>query len=183
MKIEESKIKKYLIVFIIINCIAILYFTMCKLRCFEVVKYSILLNFLIYISYIDIKEKIIPNLSLKILFIIAILFIIYECISNISNFKVILLDYLFGFIAGGGIFFIVKIINKNSIGMGDVKLISVLSLFIGFENVISCMVLSLLLLSIFSIIFLIIKKITLKDSVPFAPFITVALIISIVLEL
>ena len=61
------------------------------------------------------------------------------------------------------------ILMKNSIGMGDLKLIMIMSACQGLEGIMSSMFFSLVVAFIIAIVLLITKKKTRKDVLPFAP--------------
>lgn len=130
------------------------------------------LLYLICVSIIDIKKHIIHNVSLAVLLILDVGFVFFD-----SRF--LWLNKVITFIVSSVIFLLIYLIfnreNKTIIGGGDVKLFSLLALFLGWQRfIISMFIMSVLVL--FSYIFIGKEK-----SVPLAPFISIGSIVSVLL--
>jgi leader peptidase (prepilin peptidase)/N-methyltransferase len=150
--------------------------------------WSIILLTLILIALIDLKFQIIPNeLNLFLLFLGIILSILqfynwdnfysflgsYGILLGFKNNLIInkLIAILFSSILFGGV---VILTRGNGMGMGDVKLMVVLSIIFGWPEIIIISILSFILGGIISIITLILKRKTMKSLLPFGPFIVVS---------
>ena len=79
------------------------------------------------------------------------------------------------------LFFLTSRVMKNGIGMGDVKLIAVLGYYLGFQVLMSDMVISLLLTVVGGLTSLLIQKKSLRSELPFAPFVATGTMITILL--
>ena len=146
----------------------------------DLIKYIILLPMLLCAFVVDFKEQIIPNRLNLLMFEIGLVFVFLHGIININ----IAINMLIGTLVGGGIYLIITLLGgliagKEAMGMGDVKLMSVLGLFFGANNVIVISVLSFLIGAIVSIIYMIVKKKSTNTYIPFGPFIVVSTIITI----
>jgi prepilin signal peptidase PulO-like enzyme (type II secretory pathway) len=142
------------------------------------------------LAVIDCEHRIVPN---KLLFsllllrcLIYIIQVIRVMILNIRSGQIFYYDIVKIFISGilgsillGGFFLIVAIAFKGGIGFGDVKLMFVLPLYLGIQLSITSIFFSLIFMFIISIIFLITKKWTTKNKVPFVPCIAVGTIFTI----
>jgi leader peptidase (prepilin peptidase)/N-methyltransferase len=125
---------------------------------------------LILISFIDIKNNIIPNKivipSIFIGLFLMILFfpnkIIESIIFSIGVFILFLLIYF---------------VYPQGMGMGDVKLAALLGIFLG-RDLITAIVLGFIFGAIYSIFLLISKNKRFKDRIPFAPFLSIGAIIA-----
>ena len=117
----------------------------------------------LYISYIDIKTRVIePKLNIAII-VVAILFAFFR--TDIAFYNPV--------ITGIIMFLLLKVMHKLSkqqIGEGDVKLIVAYSVVYGFSKIISVLFYSLLSCLIVGVVLMIIKKKNMKLEVPFAPF-------------
>ena len=138
--------------------------------------YMILCTLLIIISFIDLKERIIPDvLSLPF---IAIGFLLSFFLKTISP-----IDSLLGILAGGGSLLIIAIagtylFKKEAMGGGDIKLAAMIGAFLGWQLTLLSLFLGFFLGSIIGVIVLIINK-GKSDIVPFGPFIALGAMLSI----
>jgi len=136
----------------------------------------ILCTLLIIISFIDLKERIIPDvLSLPF---IAIGFIVSFFLRTLSP-----IDSLLGILAGGGSLLIIAIagtylFKKEAMGGGDVKLAAMIGAFLGWQLTLLSLFLGFFLGSIIGVIVLIINK-GKSDIAPFGPFIDLGAMLSI----
>lgn len=131
-------------------------------------------------ALIDWKRRIIPNLLVIAGLICRLGIYVYE-ILKVENWKEMLISDLIGFGVGFGFLFVVSLLTKGSIGMGDAKLFAVIGLMSGSFCTYSTLLVSLVLCAIVSLIGLATKKMTRKDSLPFGPFIAVGYILSVLL--
>ena len=136
---------------------------------------------LILAFILDIKFMIIPDTS-SILIIISAIFNIF-----INYNKTLLINSLIGFLIGGLTLYIIdyifkKITKNDGFGYGDMKLLASIGLYLGYKSIIVIMILSIVISGIFSIIYLILKKIKkIKDAyLPFGPFIVLSTLIVLV---
>lgn len=128
---------------------------------------------------VDRKTRLIPNsliysmLAIRLLILIAEFFIYPEIIKDVIIMNAI----------GGGVTFIIfaglSLLSKGGIGMGDVKLLSVFGLFTGIGTVLFTMVYALVIATIYSILMIALKKLTIKDKLEFGPYIFIGLILAI----
>ncbi len=132
---------------------------------------------LIALFLIDLEYLILPNQLVFILFILALLRLVY---SYIYDFSVILNDWLVQYIGGAIIyagltwaigFVLTKILKRNSLGFGDVKFFLVSGLWLGLYMLPYFMILSGSIAILFALLWKFFKK---EDIFPFGP----ALIIS-----
>lgn len=65
---------------------------------------------------------------------------------------------------------VAMLIKKNSVGLGDIKMVAACGLICGFPGVFFVMFRAALAILVYSLIMLIFKKLKLKSELPFAPF-------------
>ena len=136
---------------------------------------------LLVVGGIDLKEKIIPNeLILSGIVFWAILTLIEIFVAQTSWQKALLFSFL-GAGVCGGVLFIIALIVKSALGMGDVKMFFVIGLLYGLTNTYSIMFFSILIMAIISIVLLITKKVTRKTAVPMAPFVAFGFLINVLI--
>lgn len=119
----------------------------------------------------DVKANIIPNPLICALLLARFFLLLAESLINPETIR----DVIIMNVLGGGSTFIIlasfSALAKGGLGMGDVKLFSIFGLFTGLSTVLFLMVYALGLASAYSLIMIILKKMTLKGKLPFAPFI------------
>jgi len=146
----------------------------------ELIKYLILTPMLLSVFVIDYKSQIIPNRLTLTIFEIGLIIAFLSGWSNV----VITINMLLGMVVGVSIFLIITllskfILGKDSIGLGDVKLIGAIGLFFGLTNIVLISLISFLIAAIVSIILLIAKIKKLDERMSFGPFIVISSFITI----
>ncbi len=134
-------------------------------------KYIILASLLIVISFIDYKLKIIPNELIVFGLIVGLAF-------NIFNFSDYFFTGIIGMLIGGGIFLLIALLAP--MGGGDIKLMGILGLFLGGQLILLTTLLSFITGALISVILIVLKIKSRKDEIPFAPFISLAAIITLI---
>lgn len=89
------------------------------------------------------------------------------------------LPYIYGLAVGAGFFGLLVLVSKQKwMGLGDVFIGAIMGIFLGFPFVLVALFLAFVLGAIFSLILMLFKKKSLKDTVPFGPFLILATIIA-----
>lgn len=139
------------------------------------IKSEVLILFLAICSADDIKERIVRN---KIIAIFAIT----ACVLNFTSMD---LEVIIGNIVGAVIMLVVMLfcmfVSGKSIGMGDVKLISVMTFFSGLVNAVSIIFYALASIILWGIIMLILRKKEILNNIPMVPFIAISAVINCIL--
>jgi len=131
-----------------------------------------IITILILILFYDIKFLKIPNILVIFIFIISFL--------NLFINKTAL-NYLTGLIIGFGVFYLLYLIFPKGIGFGDVKLAGAIGLFLGFRLTILAVLLSFFSGAIVGLLLIALGKKTMKDPIPFGPFLAFGAIFSMFL--
>lgn len=145
------------------------------------IKLILLFTILCPAAYFDWNEHIIPNRIIAKALCLRIIIFVFELIFMTTESLTYCLGELISSLLIFVIGFLCSLIIKDSIGMGDVKLVSVMALFLGASGIISAVFISLLVSFIYCIIALIAKKKHRKDIIPFAPSLLLGTYISICL--
>lgn len=146
-----------------------------------IAKRLVLLGLLWPIALIDLKTLRIPNKFILIGLISRAVILILEVIFKLESLKITLISEV---IAAAGLLIasiLCSLCIKNSIGFGDMKLFVVMGLLLGLEGIWNSVFVSLLVLFLMSVVLLITKKKTKKDSIPFGPAVALGTYLSIVL--
>jgi len=128
---------------------------------------------LITIIIYDYKYLIIPN---KLIFLLLII----GSIGILLNIKS-LTQYLIGILFGFGLFFLLYLLFPKGIGFGDVKLAGAIGLFLGFKLTILAILLAFFSGAIIGLLLIALGKKTMKDPIPFGPFLAFGAITSLFL--
>lgn len=127
---------------------------------------------LFFIACVDVNSCIISN---KLLIVAAIV----PIINLTNNYQVEPLFAMLSVCIIGGMLYVgaLKIWDKKIFGLGDLKLISILALFLGWEFL-GVVYVAIILGGIFAIVGILFKKLSRNSKIPMAPFLFVAFIIN-----
>ena len=133
----------------------------------------------------DIKTMLISQNKLNLLTITGTVYLLYQGLSNgKTGVKELILNNSISMI----IIFIImysisyKIFGINSLGMGDIKLSSISTIWIGFELSFLSLCISFLLSSIYSLHGKITKRLKPFQQFPFAPFLSIGIFFSWIID-
>jgi leader peptidase (prepilin peptidase) / N-methyltransferase len=139
----------------------------------EMAMYAILSSILVVITVIDFFTQEIPD-ELNILgLIIGIVFLVLN-----FSFSNLIVSGL-GLLIGGGLFLIIAIVSGGAMGGGDIKLMGVLGFWFGWKLVLVLSILSFVIGAVASLALIATKIRSMKDYIPFGPFIAIAALIII----
>lgn len=133
------------------------------------------------IALIDYRKHIIPNRALCFMLIVRSIILVSEMVYDFKSIKTELLSCL---IAGAGILILLclmRLIVKDGIGFGDIKLFTVMGLFFGIKGILPTVFLSFVVSFIVSIYMLITKRKSKKGQLAFAPSILVGTLLSVII--
>lgn len=136
----------------------------------------ILFGFIALIS--DLHKKIIPNMLVIAMFVSWFLLLILVIIFESSLTQLFLIDSALGASFGGGLFLIVYIVSKKGLGGGDVKFMAAAGLYLGLSGSLSAIFFGATIAALFSLVLILLKKITRKDALPLAPFLFIGIMIT-----
>lgn len=185
MDVKEKNIyiKIYLLIILVFSIACCIVFANYNYELIKIISYIVLINSLVLLAFIDYMQRIIPNKILLLMIVLRLLFITVEITLYNHMIYSILLSYFLGLVAGGVVFLLSALILKNSIGMGDVKLVAVIGFYVGIGNLFSCVMLSLIISFIVGVILILAKKINRKDFIPFAPFLMLGTFLTLIFRL
>ncbi|MDO4273480.1 MAG: A24 family peptidase [Eubacteriales bacterium] len=179
-RLWEDK-KQVFIILMVVEAAGILMLTKYGYHWLKILRYLLLMGFLVPLAFIDHEKTIIPNKILLVLFGIRVVLLGGEMLMFPDYRKDILLSSGAGLAVGLVIFLLAYVLSRKSIGLGDVKLAGVLGWYLGASLIWFDIVVCLLLSAVFCIIQLARKKLSLKDSIPLAPFFSIGTILILLL--
>jgi len=156
--------------------------------------YSWTLEFLIYltllfllfaISLIDLEHRIIPNRLVTAGLFAGLIFYLPSLVEMFLTLPAWLIaerslsDAFFGLLLGSGVMFIIFIVSRGGMGAGDLKLMALIGLFLGMRGTALVMLLGFMIGALTGIYFMVTGKLSRKDALPFAPFLSLAALIEI----
>lgn len=136
----------------------------------------ILSYLLLLLAWVDLKKRIIPNIVVLVMFGVRTIFLAAECVLASEIWRTTVSMALLGLAIGFAVMFVASALTRNAVGMGDVKLMAMVGYFVGFQNLLSCLLLPLILASVVGIVLVLGKKMRMKDELAFAPYVAVGVI-------
>lgn len=128
------------------------------------IKLIVIGSYLSSVTVNDVKRREIPDLTM---IVFSLLFIaVIWWFDGPSG----LLAGAIGAAVPAVLLLVAMLIKKNSVGLGDIKMVAACGLICGFPGVFFVMFRAALAILVYSLIMLIFKKLKLKSELPFAPF-------------
>jgi len=124
---------------------------------------------LLPVAAVDFQMQKIPNQFLLAALVVRIMLYVPEFLLDFQKALFGIKEDILAAVIMGGFFFVLFLVFKNSIGMGDVKLFALMGLYQGLESVINSIFFSLFASFFVAIILLITKKKKRTDAIPFGP--------------
>ena len=167
IKKEKFKKKKNVIAYIAIQVVLVAVF--CFLNCLDVAIYDMgfyVAGLCVFfaLSYIDLKEKVVDTHLMLVLLSFAAI----SCVR--SDFQYII-SHIGAAIVGYLIMLIIKKIKYEQIGLGDVRIVPVIGLALGVGALFRTMVMGMLIMVLYSVVGMLLKRINLKSELPMLPFV------------
>lgn len=132
---------------------------------------------------VDIKDKRIPNYIVFSMALLQTLVMAAELIMNLQEWKRILMAGIINPVIIFIVLLLLSRISRDGIGMGDVKLLTVMGYICGAYVVLNTMIFSLLACVASAMILVLAKKKKARDKIAFGPFIYIGFITNLLLGL
>ncbi len=137
----------------------------------KMIRYFLLGYTLAYLAGVDAEKRIVPNKSILILLVLRVVLFVPEALLYPGYLGSFLLSSFAGAACGMAVLLFGNVICRNGMGAGDIKLFGVIGFYLGPDAVLAVMLGALLFAAIYSAGKLAGKKISLKDEIPFVPFV------------
>ena len=142
-------------------------------------RYFILLCALFFLAEGDRRERRIPNRGLAILAILRLAVLAGEIASYPGLWQDFMLHAFGGAAASFFLMIVAFFLYREKIGMGDVKLLTVMGFYLGFSLTYIVLLLSLVIAAVWGLWNIWKKRVKMKDFVPFAPFLMAGLTVAL----
>ncbi|NLK20900.1 MAG: prepilin peptidase [Epulopiscium sp.] len=139
--------------------------------------YALFGSLLLVIAMIDIKTETIPNATIIFGLILGIIYIIIMAFTSYSWIGI--KDGILGFFTGSLIIFLIILISRGGMGAGDMKLMGVVGLFLGYKGVIVTLFFGIIAGGIAGVLLLLTKVKSRKATIPFGPFLVLGTFITL----
>lgn len=129
---------------------------------FSVLRSFVLFSIIVPATVIDLRHKIIPD-ELNLAGVILGLPLMLES-------REVLISSIIGFLAGGGLLFVIALLSRGGMGGGDIKLAAVLGLLLGWKQLLVALFLAFVAGSVIGMAMLMLKLARLREPIPFGPY-------------
>jgi leader peptidase (prepilin peptidase)/N-methyltransferase len=136
---------------------------------------------LIVLFTADIVDGLLPNSVILPAIAVAALYKVSTFLSGSETFSGVAVDVLAAFIAAFGFFAIVYFSGEKAMGGGDVKLVFLIGLALGWPSIIFGLFVSFLTGAFVAVMLILTGKKRFGQTIPFGPFLTVGAVISLFL--
>ena len=135
-------------------------------------------------AFVDFDLKIIPNEFIIAGMLSGAALFVYNLFYQVDMYgDRVWYNPIIGIVSGAGTLLLVAVVGSvvyktDAMGMGDVKLLAVIGLFLGWRLTLVALLLSVILAAIVSFVLILSKKVNGKSEVPFGPFIAIGTFIA-----
>lgn len=136
----------------------------------NVVLDAFLLSGMTLLCQIDRKLHIVPNRILTVMLVLWLTICGVTVIFSTESGIALVFTGGGGALIAGAVFFLCYLISHRQLGGGDVKLSLIMGLYLTNARVMGAITYGVLACCVYTVVLLIIKKITLKDGIPLVPF-------------
>ena len=136
--------------------------------------FSLLFSCLVVISFIDLGHKIIPDGLVLVLLILGMGFAGYQVLVLQAPWSL----FAIGFFAASLPLFILGYFYQDGIGGGDIKLMAVVGLFLGWKLVLLALFLASLFGLFYAGILAALHRVNRRSVIPFGPFLSLGILVS-----
>lgn len=178
-QMKNGKFRLFLAAALLIEIALAAEFALFSYGILKSIRYLLLTGGLFFIAWIDQHEKRIPNKLLLFLLAGRVFLLLLEWIAFPGMGLSLLISSALGMLLGGGMFLLAHFISRGGVGMGDVKLFGVIGCFAGAGTIMPLSFLTIMISAIYSIVMLLLKKLKLKEEIPFAPFVLTGTIVTL----
>ena len=171
---NTNNLKQNIMLFVIYLSVGIAIGVLYKIYAFDILKTFkalAIISITLITAGIDYREKIIPNEAVVCIIAVACVMMIINAFTNSVEALAIFIDSLVAMLIGVVLFAASKAISKNGGGMGDIKLVGALGLYLRTYALMGVLLVALVSIAIYGLIKVISKKACVKDEIPFGPFV------------
>ncbi|MCI5655426.1 MAG: A24 family peptidase [Candidatus Pseudoruminococcus sp.] len=145
------------------------------------IRIAVAAEMLLAATVTDFYVKKIPNKLVLAVYIIRCIIFIPEYFIYGEDFFAVMFSSVIGFVICFVVFFLMSLITKGGIGMGDVKLISAMGCLLGLTGTFYTILFGMIICMFAGIGLILFKKKKMKDKLAFGPFIYFGFLVTIIL--
>lgn len=151
----------------------------------DFVFYMILLFLLLSCSLIDLEHRIVPNRIITAGLIAGLFFYLIQLAAvnlSIPSWLIVergFIDALTGMFLGSTVMLAIYHFSRGGMGAGDVKLMAIIGFFVGLQGTAVILLLGFIFGAIFGLTFWALGRLTMKNALPFAPFLSMATLVEV----
>lgn len=145
----------------------------------KILRYWMIMYGLVLLGILDAGQKRIPNRELIFLLSVRTLLLLGDCAVYPKLWPEILLSSFVGLFGGTVLILMTRVFAGRGIGMGDVKLVGTVGYYLGFQVLMSDLIVTMVLTLIIGAGGLLLRRASLKTELPFAPFMAAGTIITL----
>lgn len=128
------------------------------------IKLIVLCAYLASATANDVRRREIPDLTTIVFALIFIAVLVwFDGPAGLASGAI-------GAVVPAGLLFLARLIKKDSVGFGDIKMIAACGLICGFPSIFFVMFRAAVVILVYSLVMVLLKKLKLKSELPFAPF-------------
>jgi leader peptidase (prepilin peptidase)/N-methyltransferase len=135
--------------------------------------FALLAVVLLVVACIDLAHTIIPDA-------ITLPGLLIGLLTSLALTPVGLGNALIGALLGGSVFFIIAVLSQGGMGGGDIKLIAMIGAFLGWQAVLTTMLLGSLLLTLLGLTLMLVRQKGRQDYLPFGPSLAIGALLTMV---
>jgi leader peptidase (prepilin peptidase)/N-methyltransferase len=135
--------------------------------------FALLAVVLLVVACIDLAHTIIPDA-------ITLPGLLIGLLTSLALTPVGLGNALIGALLGGSVFFIIAVLSQGGMGGGDIKLIAMIGAFLGWQAVLTTMLLGSLLLTLLGLTLMRVRQKGRQDYLPFGPSLAIGALLTMV---
>lgn len=139
------------------------------------------LSFLVPLAVIDARESLVPNRLLIALVALRVPLAVWEAAVDLEMFWATIRGEVTVGVVVGGFFLLLRLLPAGGIGMGDVKLLALMPIFLGPQLALTSIMASLLVSFVLALWMMASRRKSRKDAFPMVPSIVVGTIAAVVL--
>lgn len=147
---------------------------------YMILRWEILALVLVPITLNDMKEQKIPNKMLLIMMVMSVVLLVAEAYLNsaeaFSMWTLSILGFLFIILIFGA----ARLLSRNGIGGGDIKLFMIIGMLMQLDTTIAILLYTLLSAMAVSLLLMLVKKKKGTDMLPMAPFTLAGVLVAII---
>lgn len=129
-------------------------------------------------ALLDLLEKRVPNRLVAALAVAWLLILAPLALYDPNTAITIGVRGGLGFVLAGIVLLVVYFVSRKGLGGGDVKLMSVAGLYLGYDGALSALLYGSVLSALTALALILTKKMTAKDAIPLVPFLYVGILVT-----